>query len=110
MHRGRLLRVQAQQPANALGGLAFIAEGMLDDAHPQIRDVDAFRELRHAGQALNVARVKFLQVGLAVLVLGVVGVLSLLFSLLLIAGKEQHFFRKLTGQVGHVASLAGVVH
>jgi hypothetical protein len=36
--------------------------------------------------------------------------LGLLFSLLLMAGKEQHLFRKLTGEVSHVVPLTGVVH
>jgi len=39
-----------------------------------------------------------------------VGVGSLLLSLLLVAGEEQDFVRLLVGQVAHIAALAGVVH
>ena len=53
MHGGRLVGVQAPQSADALGRLALVAEGVPDDAGAQVGDVDAFRELDHAGQALR---------------------------------------------------------
>ena len=110
VHGSRLVRIEAQQPADALGGLALVAEGIPDDTYPQIRDANALRELGHAGQALDVARVEQVQVGLAVLVLGVVGVRGLHFGLLLIAGEEQNLVRLLVGQVAHIMTLTGVVH
>jgi hypothetical protein len=44
MYCGRLLRIEAQQPADALGDLALVTEGTPADAHPQVRDVDSLPE------------------------------------------------------------------
>lgn len=63
MHGDRLVGIEAQQPTDGLGGLALVAEGVLDNAHPRIRYADALRKLSHAGQALDVTRTKLMQAG-----------------------------------------------
>jgi hypothetical protein len=73
VYGGRLIGIEAEQPADALGCLALIAEGVPDDTYSQVGNVDALRELSHASQALDVTRVKLLQVGLTMVVLGMIG-------------------------------------
>nr|GFC00605.1 hypothetical protein [Tanacetum cinerariifolium] len=106
VHGGRLVGIEAPQPANALGSLRLVAEGVPDDAHPQIHKADTLRELGYAHQALDGARAKQGQVNFAVLVLAVIG----MGSLLLVAGKEQDLVRLLVGQVAHVVAFVRVVH
>jgi hypothetical protein len=80
VHGGRLIRIEAEQPADALGGLALVAECMPADATRR-RGKLIFSE----GQATwDFARIELLQINLAVLVLGVVSVGCLLLG----AGKE----------------------
>jgi hypothetical protein len=51
MHRGRFVGTQVQPLPDTLCYPALIAEAVLNDTHPQARDVNAFRQLCHARQS-----------------------------------------------------------
>jgi hypothetical protein len=63
--RRRFFRVQAQQSADALGGLALVAEGAPDDANAQIRmlmhsESWATQAKRMISPVLNLAKLDWL--------------------------------------------------
>jgi hypothetical protein len=53
VYDGRLSRIKVPPPTNALGSFAPVTKGVPDDAHLQVKDADALRELGHADQLLN---------------------------------------------------------